>query len=303
LSQYKDEYNLADTDLYDYDNFDDIASNENVDIVYIVLPNSMHAEFSIRAAKAGKHVICEKPMAMNPDECRNVMEVMNETGMRFSMGYRLHFDPFNKEMMRLGQDEVFGKVQKMTLLDSKDLGEKKTWRVNKELAGGGPLMNYGVYCIQAALYITGKLPIAVNASFSPRTDKERFDEVEEGIKFTLHFEGNVTADCECSYTKEQNLMNVKAAHGWFQLEPAYEYEGIKGKTSAGEINFEGVNQQAMQMDDFARCIKENIPTRVPAVMGLRDMEIIAAVYLAAKTNTKVEFKPGLFKTVTDSLVV
>jgi predicted dehydrogenase len=295
LQQYKSEYNIADTHLYLYDNFDEIATNEDVDIVYIVLPNSMHAEFCIRAAKAGKHVICEKPMAMNAAECRSVMEVMNETGLRFSMGYRLHFDPFNKEMMRLGQEQVFGKVKKMTLLDSKDLGEKKTWRVDKQLAGGGPLMNYGVYCIQAAMYLTGKLPVAVNAAFSPRTDKERFDEVEEGIKFTLHFEDNVTADCECSYTKEQNLMTVKAENGWFQLEPAYEYEGLKGKTSEGDMQFEAVNQQALQMDDFARCIKEEKPSRVPAEMGLRDMKIIAAVYEAANTNTRVSITLDEFK--------
>ena len=196
LNKYKSEYSIPDLHLYNYDNFDNIVDDKEVDIVYIVLPNSMHAEFCIRAARAGKHVICEKPMAMNPSECREVMKVIAETGVRFSMGYRLHFDPFNKEIMRLGQEEVFGKVQKLTLLDSKDLGDKKTWRVNKSLAGGGPLMNYGVYCIQAALYVTGKLPVAVDARFSPKTDTERFSEVEESISFTLHFDDNAIAKCD-----------------------------------------------------------------------------------------------------------
>ena len=300
LQQYKTEYNIPDSHLYSYDNYDTIADNEDIDVVYIVLPNSMHAEYTIRAARAGKHVICEKPMANTPAECREMMRVIEETGVRFSMGYRLHFDPYNKELMRLGQQKVFGNVQKITLLDSKDLGEKKTWRVDKQLAGGGPLMNYGVYCIQAALYLTGKLPVAVDAAFSPRTDKERFDEVEEGIKFTLHFDDGATADCECSYTKQQNLMNVRAENGWFQLEPAYEYEGLKGKTSEGDISFPTVNQQALQMDDFAKCIIDNKPTRVPAEMGLRDVEIIAAVYKSAETKSRVEIKLEAFRTLAES---
>ncbi|RYF91794.1 MAG: Gfo/Idh/MocA family oxidoreductase [Chitinophagaceae bacterium] len=295
LDRYKKEYGIDDEHLYTYDNFDDIATDAAVDIVYIVLPNSMHAEYCIRAARAGKHVICEKPMAMNPDECREIMQVIDQTGVRFSMGYRLHFDPYNKEMMRLGQKQVYGPVRKITLLDSKDLGEKRTWRVDRALAGGGPMMNYGVYCIQAAIYLTGKLPTAVEAKYSPVTDHERFDEVEEGLKFKLYFEGDLTAECECSYTKVQNMMSVKAEKGWFQLEPAFEYEGIKGITMDDEMDFGSVNQQALQMDDFARCIKENKPTRVPAEMGLRDNVIIKAVYDAADKNAKVPIRLEEFK--------
>jgi predicted dehydrogenase len=115
----------------------------------------------------------------------------------------------------------------------------------------------------------------------------------------LHFDGDVTADCECSYTKQQNLMNVRAERGWFQLEPAYEYEGIKGKTSSGDISFQEVNQQALQMDDFVNCIKENKPTRVPAEMGLRDMQIIAAVYEAANTGSKVPIELKAFKSMVE----
>ncbi len=300
LRQYQAEYNIADSHLYNYENFDEIASNDDIDIVYIVLPNLMHPEFTIRAARAGKHIICEKPMANTPAECREMIHAIEAAGVRFSMGYRLHFDPYNKEVMRLGQQQVFGKVKKLTLLDSKDLGNKKTWRVDKKLAGGGPLMNYGVYCIQAAMYLTGKLPVAVDAAFSPRTDKERFDEVEEGIKFTLHFEDDIVAECECSYTKQQNLINVRAENGWFQLEPAYEYEGLKGKTSEGEITFPTVNQQALQMDDFAECIMEDKPTRVPAEMGLRDVEVIAAVYKSAETKQQVPIHLESFKTLATS---
>jgi predicted dehydrogenase len=125
LNQYKTELGLPEQCLYTYEEFDSISENEQIDIVYIVLPNSLHAQYCIRAMKAGKHVICEKPMAMNVAECEQVIETIRQTGMQFSMGYRLHFDPFNREMMRLGQGEKFGEVKKLSLLNSMEIGEKK----------------------------------------------------------------------------------------------------------------------------------------------------------------------------------
>lgn len=139
----------------------------------------MHAEYCIRAAEADKQVICEKPMALNPEECNRIIKAVELAGVRFSMGYRLHFDPFNKEMMRLGQQEVFGAVNRLELKNSMKIGDSSPWRLNKELSGGGPLVNNGVYCIQAAIYITGQFPVAVEANFAPETDPQRFNEVEE----------------------------------------------------------------------------------------------------------------------------
>ncbi|MGG7664136.1 Gfo/Idh/MocA family protein [Dyadobacter sp. BHUBP1] len=288
LDQYNNEFGLTDDCLYSYENFDSIAENGRIDIVYIVLPNSLHAEYSIRAMKAGKHVICEKPMAMNVAECEQIIETVRETGMRFSMGYRLHFDPFNQEMMRLGRSEKYGQVRNLTLLDSMEIGEKDQWRLDPARSGGGPLVNNGIYCIQAAIYITGKLPAAVDARFTPKTDPEKFRGVEEGITWTMYFGDNVVADCESSYSKNQNLMRAEAESGWFELDPAYEYEGLKGRTSEGEMQCRPVNQQALQMDDFALCVVTGKESRVPAEMGLRDMKIIAAVYESAEKRAKVD---------------
>ena len=288
LKKYQAEFNLPDENLYSYENFDQIKHNKNIDIVYIVLPNSMHMEFCIRAVSAGKHIICDKPMAMDMDECAAIMEAVELAGLRFSIGYRLHFDPFNKEMMRLGQQEKFGSVEKMILKNGMDIGDSSPWRLKKDLAGGGPLMNNGIYCVQAALYITGKFPVAVEASFAPVTDKKRFKEVEEGITWTLFFDNGVEAYCESSYTKEQDFMRAEAEYGWFELEPAFAYNGIKGKTSEGEMQFDEINQQAMQMDDFAQCIQTGKETRVPAEMGLRDMEIIEAIYESARTKKRIK---------------
>lgn len=297
LKKFQAAYKLPENSIYTYDSFDSIRDNKEVDIVYIVLPNAMHAEYSIRAAKAGKHVICDKPMAMNKKECLDIMEAVDQAGVRFSMGYRLHFDPFHKEMMRLGQQEVLGRLKHLELRNSMDIGDSSPWRLDKELAGGGPLFNNGVYCVQAAIYITGQFPIAVEAEFAPITDPERFNEVEEGILWTLFFDNDIVATCESSYSKDQNLMRAEAENGWFELSPAYEYDGLKGRTSEGEMDVKPVNQQAIQMDDFAQCIQSDKESRVPAEMGLRDVDIMTAIYEAARTGKRIELELQQYATI------
>ena len=289
LKKYAQQYQLDDSACYTYENFDSIAGNPAISIVYIALPNSMHLDFTRRAAQAGKHIICEKPMACSLDECHAMIAAVEEANVRFSMGYRLHFDPFNQEMMRLGQHEQFGAVERMLLQNSHTI-EPGVWRLQRSLAGGGPLMNNGIYCIQAAMYISGKLPVAVEAGFAPVTDPEKFSEVEEGINWTMYFGDGVIAQCETNYSKEQNIMRVDAAAGWFELGPAYEYKGLRGRTSKGDMHFGPANQQARQLDDFARCIIEDLPTRVPAEMGLRDMQIITAIYQAAHSGKRVSLE-------------
>ncbi|MCU7375726.1 Gfo/Idh/MocA family oxidoreductase [Paucibacter sp. O1-1] len=190
--------------------------------------------------------------------------------------------------MRLGQGEKFGQVKKITLLDSMDIGESNQWRLDPKRSGGGPLVNNGIYCIQAAIYITGKLPTVVDARFADKTDPSKFQGLEEGITWTMYFGDEVIADCECSYSKNQNLMRAEAESGWFELDPAYEYEGLKGRTSEGGMDCKPVNQQALQMDDFALCIITDQPSRVPAEMGLRDMKIIAAIYESAEKHSKID---------------
>lgn len=299
LKKYAKLYGIDDKNCYSYENFDSIAGNADIDIVYIALPNSMHLEFTLRAARAGKHIICEKPMACTADECREMIKAVEQAGVRFSMGYRLHFDPFNQEMMRLGQHEQFGTIDRMLLQNSYTI-EPGVWRLDRSLAGGGPLMNNGIYCIQAAMYITGRLPIAVEAKFAPVTDPGKFKEVEEGINWTMFFGDGIIAECETNYSKEQNIMRVDAKDGWFELGPAYEYRDLKGRTSRGDMDHGPVNQQARQMDDFARCISENLPTRVPAEMGLRDIEIITAIYESARAGKRMELDLSAYITLPES---
>jgi predicted dehydrogenase len=130
--------------------------------------------------------------------------------------------------------------------------------------------------------------VAVTAGFLPKTDTKKFAEVEEGIRWTMQFPGGAIAECETSYSKNEDLLRVEAEHGWFELNPAYEYEDLEGRTIDGPMKFAQINQQAAQMDDFAICIRENRESRVPGEMGLRDVEIMLAIYEAAKTGKRIE---------------
>lgn len=293
--QWKLRYQLPERNLYGYDNFDEIASNRDIDIVYVVLPNSMHAGYVIRAARAGKHVICEKPLATNVDDCHRMINACREAGVRLSVGYRLHFDPFNQEMMRLGQNKIFGPVSRIMARHGMDVGSKDQWRLDKQLAGGGPLMDVGIYCIQGALYTVGELPVAVSARFLPRTDSQKFSEVEQGIEWEMEFPSAVKAVCQSSYSEEGDLLRAETSRGWFELQPAYAYGGLKGKTSEGVMMIAPLNQQAAQMDDFALCVQNNSETRVPGEMGLRDVQILYAIYESAESGRRVELHMDEFQ--------
>ncbi|MEX2235306.1 MAG: Gfo/Idh/MocA family oxidoreductase, partial [Cyclobacteriaceae bacterium] len=293
--KWKAQYNLRDENLYSYDNFDDIRSNRDIDIVYVVLPNSMHAEFVIRSARAGKHVICEKPMATSIEDCHRMIDVCKEAGVKLSIGYRLHFDPFNQEVMRLGQNKIFGSINQVIAKHGMDVGDKNQWRLKQTLAGGGPLMDVGIYCVQGVMYAVGELPAAVNARFHTVTDPEKFSEVEEGMDWEMEFTSGMKAICETSYSRPADQLRAEAANGWFELQPAYAYTGLKGKTTDERMTINSINQQAAQMDDFALCIQNQSETRVPGEMGLRDLQILLAIYESARTKRKVDLQLQNFK--------
>lgn len=284
--KWKNKYGIPDDNVYSYENFNSVRDNKDIDIVYIVLPNSLHAEYVIRAAKAGKQVICEKPMAITVEDCDRMIAACKEAGVMLSIGYRLHFEPYNKEMMRIGSEKPLGEIK--SIKADNGMAEVDGWRLDKELAGGGPLMDVGIYCVQACRYTTGMEPIAVRAQELPKTYPGKFPDVEEGLSWQMEFPGNIIAECKTSYSEDMNLLRVETIEGWAELSPAYEYEGIKGKTSKEKMDFPQVNQQARQMDDFARAVKENRPTPVPGEMGRQDVKILQAIYEAMRTGQRVE---------------
>lgn len=284
-ARWKDKYGIPEANSYNYERFDEIRDNPDIDIVYVVLPNALHAEYVVRAARAGKHVICEKPMALTVEECDQMIRACREANRLLSIGYRLHFEPHNLEIMRLGRDQPFGPIKKIRA--EHGMSDTKGWRIDKKLAGGGPLMDVGIYCVQACRYATGMEPLAVLAQEGPKTKPDKFQTVEESLSWQMEFPGGVIASCRSSYSEKQNLLRVEAENGWAELSPAYQYRGIRGKTSAGEMNFPEVNQQARQMDDFALAIQNGRPSPVPGEMGRQDVKILQAIYESMETGRKI----------------
>ncbi len=295
VDDWKRKYNIPDKNVYNYLNFNQISDNPDIDIVYVVLPNAMHAEYAVRAAQAGKHVICEKPMATTVKDCQAIIDACEKAGKKLSIGYRLHFEPHHLEMMRLGQKEVYGPVKVIKTENGFRMGDSDSWRVDRQLSGGGPLMDMGIYCVQGVIYTKGQIPVSVTARYHPVTDKKRFNEVEQGISWQMQFRDGTAADCQTSYAENKSRLRAEATKGWFELEPAYGYGGIQGRTSSGRMDISNVQQQARQMDDFASCILNDRKTPVPGEMGLRDVAILEAIYRAADTGNKIAIKgvPGV----------
>jgi predicted dehydrogenase len=286
ISEWKVKYNIPDGNIYNYENFDQLSDNKQIDILYIVLPNALHAEYVIRGARAGKHIICEKPMAISVNECDKMIAACKEAGKMLSVGYRLHFAPHHRDVMKMGQAKVFGELKHITAKHG--AAGTQGWRLDKTLAGGGPLMDLGIYCIQAARYTTGMEPVAVRATEGPKTNQDLFKNIEESLSWEMEFPDGLIANCETSYSADMDLLHVDSAHGWFQLSPAYAYEGLHGKTATGFIDLPNVKQQALQMDDFAHAILTHGPVKLPGEMGRTDIKIIEAIYQAMKTGDKID---------------
>jgi predicted dehydrogenase len=286
---WKEKYTIPEKNIYNYGNYDSIKDNPDIDIIYVVLPNSMHAEYTIRAANAGKHVICEKPMAVTVEDCNKMITACKQAGKMLSIGYRLHFDPYHLEMVRLGKEKVYGEIKKMSAAFS-FVAQKGIWRLDKKMAGGGPLMDLGIYCVQGVCYTTGMEPVAVTAQSPPVSDKEKFIDVEETLSFQMEMPNGLIAGCRTSYSESANFLRAEAEKGLFELQPAYSYSGLRGKTPDGIIKYSGLSQQAKQMDAFALSVKKNKPGIVPGEMGRRDMKIITAIYEAMRTGKKIEIR-------------
>lgn len=289
LEAWQAKYALPARSVYSYENFDRIADNPDVDIVYVVTPPSTHRGFVERAAKAGKHVICEKPMATNVEDCDAMIAACRRAGKKLSIGYRLEFEPHHIELERLARDPAFGPFTQMRGGFGFRMGDGRPWRLVKELAGGGPLPDVGVYVIQAGCRAAGDVaPVAVTARELPKTRPETFSEVEETITWTMEFAGGATCEGWASYNDHQNFFRAENAGGgnWVEIKPAYSYGGLKGETNRGPLGLQNINQQAAQMDDFARCVSEDRDTPVPGEMGRRDVAIVEAIYASAAAGGK-----------------
>ncbi|MEZ4824764.1 MAG: Gfo/Idh/MocA family oxidoreductase [Bacteroidia bacterium] len=284
---WKKQYGIPEKNIYNYENFDQIADNPDIDIVYVVLPNFLHAEYTIRAARAGKHVICEKPMALNVRECATMIEACDKAGKLLSVGYRLHFEPHHQEVMRLGKSKPYGPINLVEASLGYHLSDPALWRLDKKKGGGGAIMDLGVYAIQGARYATGQEPVSITAQGILR-DQSRFKDIFETIFWQMNFPGGEIANCSTTYSSYVDRLYVSCYSGYIELKPSFGGLGTKGETGDGPMTFPEVNQQAAQMDDFARCIRENQRSSVSGEEGLRDLRVIEAVLRAAETGKKVK---------------
>jgi len=268
---------------------DQIADNPDIDVVYVVTPNGLHARDAIKAAKAGKHVFSEKPMEASVDKAQAMIDACKAANRLLAVGYRCHFDTNNLECVRLAREKVFGDLKIIeACFDIPLSGGDTQWRLKKSLSGGGTLMDVGIYALQATRYLTGEEPIMVSG-METKTNPERFKEVDETVTWQLKFPSGVIAYCSASYNSSLvGGYRAVAQNGWFELKPGFYYDGNEGRRSDGKtIKLPDVNQFAAQMDDFAQCIRENKPSKVSGEEGLRDLKIIAAIYESIKTGRSV----------------
>lgn len=287
---WKSKYNIPDKNIYNYENFDDIANNPDIDVVYVVLPPSMHKEYTVRGADAGKHVWCEKPMAMTEAECREMIDACRKNNRSLSIGYRLQHEPNTQEYRRIVNQKLLGNVKSVDCAAGYRENRTDHWKQKKEM-GGGALYDMGVYPIQGARLGTNMEPIAVvsakTSTTRPEIYKNGLDETAEAV---LEFPGGVMAKIKTSFGENINFSNISCEKGEIKLAPFSSYTGAKGTSPLGEINhvYQVPMQQVMQMDADALAIMEGKPMAVPGEEGLRDIRIVEAIYKSADSGQRVD---------------
>lgn len=292
LERYGAEYGVPRTHWYNYQNFDSIRDNPDIDIVYVVLPVSMHAEYTIRAASAGKHVLCEKPMAMSSAECEAMIAACRKAGKRLMIGYRCHFEPHNRLAIELARANFVGPARQITAAHGFNISAGQ-WRLDRTMSGGGSLMDIGIYSLNAARYLTGEEPTEVVALESTDGDDPRFRTVEDRVDFTLRFPSGVIASCVSSYSSGHNDYRVIGTNGWIAMEPATPYSGHvmhvrkDGVTERREPPPPVKNQFVAQLDHLPECVSAGNEPIVPGEEGLRDLRLIEAIYRSARERRAV----------------
>jgi len=286
-------YGVSPKNVYNYQNYDSIKDNPEVDVIYIVLPNGMHAEYTIRGLQAGKHVLCEKPMANSSAECKQMIDAAHKADRKLMIAYRCHYEPFNKEAIRIARSHELGPTQ-MILADAGfAAGDPRQWRLNKALAGGGSMMDIGIYALNATRYLTGEEPVEVNAmSFTDRNDP-RFKEVESNVVFQLRFPSGIVANCSSSYSYfHQSHYRVMGTEARLEMDPATWYNGnriwIERGNKIEQIELQEIDHFAAEMDHMSDCVIQNRQPETPGEEGLRDLTIIEAVYEAARSGKTVK---------------
>jgi glucose-fructose oxidoreductase len=292
LERYGAEYGVPRTHRYSYADYDKIRDNPDIDAVYVILPNSMHAEYSIRASQAGKHVMCEKPMSVSATEAEAMIAAARKADRKLMIGYRSHFEPYNRRAIELVKTGFVGRPTLITAEHGFN-AQPNQWRLDKPMSGGGSLMDIGIYSLNAARYLAGEEPVELVATEWTDRKDPRFRTVEDRIDFQLKFRSGVIANCVSSYSSGHNGFRVTGTQGWVGMEPATPYEGHQlwtrrdGKTEQVTLPAPRKNQFVAQLDHLPESVFTGIPLRASGEEGLRDMRLIEAIYRSARERRAV----------------
>ena len=283
------EYGIPSGSIYNYENYDEIAKNPAIDAVYIALPNSMHADYSIRAAKAGKHVLCEKPMATSVEQCRAMIGACESAGRKLMIGYRCQYEPANLRAVQLIREGTLGSIQSIESAFGFPIAPNE-WRLDKKLSGGGPLVDVGIYCLNACRYLTGAEPTEVKGFASVVQQDGRFAQVEETLSWVMKFPGGTLASCTCTYGSAMpGYFRVRGSRGAIMMEPAFNYDKLhllarfEGKEALELAPDDPDPKQFLrEVDHMADAVLQNKEPKTSGQEGLRDMELIAQIYRACE---------------------
>lgn len=293
IPTWQNKWGIKNSHIFNYENFERIKECRDVDAVYICLPNSLHMEFTLRAALAGKHVIVEKPMATNAADAQRMIDACQTAGVKLAVGYRLRFNQLHRQIAAWGTQSIKGKVQFINAIFSIDVGEPQQWRLQKALSGGGALIDVGIYCVQAARYITGMEPISVTAQFGPTTDPKKFCEVEEQISWQMRFPDSIFMTGYAGYGRYIDELCISTSSDFCKLEPAFAYGPLRGelrseKNSALE-SIAHEHHQWKQMEELGRLFQDSapVPQYISGEEGLKDLRILSAIYEAADTGREI----------------
>jgi predicted dehydrogenase len=289
LEEWQTKYGVPKDACYSYDTMDAIKNNPNIDAVYICTPNALHHPQTLRVAKAGKHVICEKPMSVSVKHAEEMIAACKAANVQLLIGYRMHFEPKTLEIIRMRKEGELGKILFFQGLCGFRIGDPTQWRLKKDLAGGGAMMDIGIYAINGARYMIGEEPIWISAQ-EVKTDPVKFKEgVDETIQFQMGFPSGAVASCLSTYSMNGlDKFYLNGEKGFAEMQPSTGYGPIKARTNKGELTHPHVTHQAVQLDEMAAILFDGKQPIVPidGAEGLKDMKIIEAIFKSAAKNGK-----------------
>lgn len=293
------EYGLREDSVYGYEEWDRLKLNKDVQVVYIVTPNHLHKKQVVEAARIGKHILCEKAMALNSIQALEMIEACELAGVKFMMGYRLHFEPhhlFLKDIIREGQ---LGVIKMIEAHHGQIQDHNNQWRHSMTYAGGGSLWGIGIYCLNFARFVTGQDPIDVSGHMWSPSNDDRFKEVEANVVWQMRFPSGVIAKLSSSYDSYSSApARIYFEKGVVDIDPAFSYWGIKMQVRhvnphdtehsiIKQYHLGQVNQFAAEMDHMAECILTDANPRTNGIDGLKDILIMEAIYRSAKENRSI----------------